>query len=111
GIEAPEPSGQKMAYDTIKALGPEVAQHASIYIWPSVKRPVDGSGHSGVLHAKCAVADDRLLFISSANLTDHALNLNIELGTLIAGGTEPGTVRAQFDRLVEEGVLQRTNPL
>ena len=28
-VEAPEPSGQKMAYDTIKALGPEVAQRAA----------------------------------------------------------------------------------
>jgi phosphatidylserine/phosphatidylglycerophosphate/cardiolipin synthase-like enzyme len=108
-VEAPEPSGQKMAYDTIKALGTEVAQSATIYVWPSDKRPADGKGHTGVLHAKCAVADDHLLFISSANLTDHALNLNIELGTLIYGGTEPGTVVTQFDRLVEEGILRGTN--
>lgn len=106
-VEAPEPSGQKMANDTIKALGPEVAQRATIYVWPSHKRPVDGNGHTGVLHAKCAVADDRLLFVSSANLTDHALNLNIELGTLIYGGSAPATVLAQFDRLVEAGILQR----
>lgn len=106
-VEAPEPSGQKIAHDTIKALGPEVTQHANIYIWPSAKRPVDGAGHSGVLHAKCAVADDRLLFISSANLTDHALNLNIELGTLIAGGTEPAIVAAQFERMIADGTLQQ----
>lgn len=106
-VEAPEPSGQKMAYDTIKALGPQVAQSAAIYVWPSDQRPADGSGHTGVLHAKCAVADDRLLFVSSANLTDHALTLNIELGTLIYGGSEPGIVSAQFERLVEAGVLAR----
>ncbi|HMQ29465.1 MAG TPA: DISARM system phospholipase D-like protein DrmC [Chloroflexaceae bacterium] len=105
-VEAPEPSGQKMAYDTIKALGADVAQHASIYVWPSDRRPVDGSGHTGVLHAKCAVADDRLLFVSSANLTDHALNLNIELGALIYGGSEPGTVAAQFERLIADGTLR-----
>lgn len=107
-VEAPEPSGQKMAYDTIKALGDDVAQYAIIYVWPSDKRPADGNGRTGVLHAKCAVADDRLLFVSSANLTDHALNLNIELGTLIYGGSAPGVVGAQFSRLVEEGVLTRT---
>jgi len=39
--EAPEPSGQKMAYDTLKALGPQVAQHAAIYVWPSEQRPAD----------------------------------------------------------------------
>ncbi len=106
-VEAPEPSGQKMAYDTIKALGAEVAQSATIYVWPSDKRPVDGNGNTGVLHAKCAIADDRLLFISSANLTDHALNLNIELGTLIYGGAEPGLVAAQFERMIAEGTLQK----
>lgn len=106
-VEAPEPSGQKMAHDTIKALGPEVAQHASIYIWPSDKRPMDGAGHRGVLHAKCAVADDQLLFVSSANLTEHALNLNIELGTLITGGTEPAVVAAQFERMIADGTLKK----
>ena len=110
-VEAPEPSGQKIAYDTIKALGSEVAQHAAIYVWPSDKRPTDGAGHNGVLHAKCAVADEHLLFISSANLTDHALNLNIELGALISGGAEPTIVVTQFDRLIAEGVLRRSHEI
>jgi phosphatidylserine/phosphatidylglycerophosphate/cardiolipin synthase-like enzyme len=59
------------------------------------------------LHAKCAVADARLLFVSSANLTDYALNLNMELGVLIAGGSQPQTVMAQFDELIAQGILQR----
>lgn len=37
------------------------------------------------LHAKCAVADDTLALISSANLTGHALQLNIEAGVLLRG--------------------------
>ena len=61
-VEAPEPSGQKMAYDTIKALGPEVAQHAALYVWPSDQRPHDANGHAGVLHAKCAIADGQCSF-------------------------------------------------
>jgi phosphatidylserine/phosphatidylglycerophosphate/cardiolipin synthase-like enzyme len=59
------------------------------------------------LHAKCAVADARLLFVSSANLTDYALNLNMELGVLIQGGPHPATVVAQFDEFVARGVLRR----
>jgi phosphatidylserine/phosphatidylglycerophosphate/cardiolipin synthase-like enzyme len=44
--------------------------------------------------------------VSSANLTDYALNLNMELGVLIAGGSQPQTVMAQFEALIAQGVLQ-----
>lgn len=106
-VEAPEPSGQKMAYDTIKALGSAVAAMTSIYIWPANRRPTDANGRAGVLHTKCAVADRKLLFLSSANLTEYALNLNMELGALISGGAEPETVAAQFERMIAEGTLQK----
>jgi phosphatidylserine/phosphatidylglycerophosphate/cardiolipin synthase-like enzyme len=106
-VEAPEPSGQKMAHDTIKALGPGVAQRAAIYVWPSEKRPIDDHGKAGVLHAKCAVADSRLLFLSSANLTEHAMTVNIELGTLIEGGTAPSKVMAQFEHMIAAGLLKQ----
>jgi phosphatidylserine/phosphatidylglycerophosphate/cardiolipin synthase-like enzyme len=105
-VEAPEPSGQRMAYDTIQALGEMVQQCAEIYIWPREKRPVGPSGRVGSLHVKCAVADERLLFVSSANLTEHAMSLNMELGVLIKGSSLPGTVAAHFERLMEVGVLR-----
>lgn len=106
-VEAPEPSGERIAYDTIKALGPAVQQRAAIYIWPQDQRPADEQGHTGRLHAKCAVADEQVLFISSANLTDYAMNLNMEMGTLIRGGPLPQLVAAHFARLIEGGVLRQ----
>lgn len=106
-VEAPEPSGQTIAYDTLAALGPEVAQHAAIYLWPHEQRPTGTRGKVAALHAKCAVADGRLLFVSSANLTDYALNLNMELGVLVTGGPQPQTVVTQFDEFIAHGVLQR----
>jgi phosphatidylserine/phosphatidylglycerophosphate/cardiolipin synthase-like enzyme len=36
------------------------------------------------LHAKCAVADEAAAFISSANLTKYALNLNAQKGVYTA---------------------------
>lgn len=104
-VEAPEPSEGKMTYDTIKALGNRVAQNATVYIWPKAKRPQTDDGKYGSLHVKCAVADEALLFISSANLTEYALTLNMELGVLIRGGPLPGDVAAHFNRLIEDGVL------
>ena len=106
-VEAPEPSGQRMAYDTIQALGREVQQRAEIYIWPRDQRPADPAGKVGSLHAKCAVADGRVLFVFSANLTRYAMSLNMELGTLIRGGPLPGMVATHFARLMEGGVLRR----
>lgn len=107
-VEAPESGGRRMAYDTVQALGQEVAQRAAIYIWPRDQHPTDPSGRTGSLHAKIAVADSRLLFISSANLTEYAMNLNMELGVLIQGGLLPGQVTSHFERLVQRGVLKLT---
>ena len=106
-IEAPEPSGQRMAYDTIQALGRDVQQRAEIYIWPRDQRLADPNGKVGSLHAKCAVADADLLFVSSANLTGYAMNLNMEQGARIRGGRLPGMVATHFARLIEGGVLKR----
>ena len=38
------------------------------------------------VHAKAAIADRNKAFLTSANLTGHALNKNIEVGPLLTGG-------------------------
>ena len=43
----------------------------------------------GKVHAKVAVADEAFCFISSANLTGHAMEKNMEAGVLIKGGATP----------------------
>ena len=91
--------------DTIQSLGEKVVSRSSIFIWPEAKRPVDGSGNCGSLHAKCAVSDGEHLFLSSANLTDYAMNLNMELGVLVNGGSLPRNVEEHFSRLIETGIL------
>jgi phosphatidylserine/phosphatidylglycerophosphate/cardiolipin synthase-like enzyme len=55
---------------------------------------------------KCAVADAEWLFLSSANLTQQAFTVNMELGMLVRGGTMPGRVEEQFRRLIQDGVLK-----
>ena len=46
----------------------------------------------GSLHVKCAVADDAAALISSANLTEYAMNLNMELGLMVKGGDLPSSL-------------------
>ena len=45
-------------------------------------------------------SDARWLFLSSANLTEYAFTINMELGVLVTGGKMPAQVQEHFDRLV-----------
>ena len=51
------------------------------------------------------VADGHWLFLSSANLTEYALSLNMELGVLIRGGPLPRQVEDHFSGLIAAGEL------
>lgn len=93
------------AYDTLRALGDQVSACSTVYLWPRDHRPVDEAGKHGILHVKCAVADGQWLFLSSANLTEYAFTINMELGVLISGGPLPRQVEAHFDRLIARGDL------
>lgn len=108
-LETEQASGGRIDYDTIRSLGPAVARHAELYIWPAERRGAHANGKLGALHAKCAVADRQLLFISSANLTGYALTINMELGVMIRGGSLPGDVATHFDRLMEHRILEKLN--
>jgi phosphatidylserine/phosphatidylglycerophosphate/cardiolipin synthase-like enzyme len=57
---------------------------------PQDKRIQDENGKIGILHVKFAVADGNHLFLSSANFTEYAFSINMELGLLITGGKLPG---------------------
>jgi len=81
--------------------------NCEVWGWPLEARERDGRGHHGVLHAKCAVADRETLHVSSANFTEHAMELNMELGLLIHGGDFPEQVARHFAGLITAGVLRR----
>jgi phosphatidylserine/phosphatidylglycerophosphate/cardiolipin synthase-like enzyme len=51
------------------------------------------------------LADDEVLFLSSANLTDYAMNLNVELGALIRGGDAPKQAAANLAALLRNDVF------
>jgi phosphatidylserine/phosphatidylglycerophosphate/cardiolipin synthase-like enzyme len=59
------------------------------------------------LHAKCTVVDDRIAFVTSANLTEAAQERNIEAGVLVEDESFARALRAQFDALVDSGALRR----
>jgi phosphatidylserine/phosphatidylglycerophosphate/cardiolipin synthase-like enzyme len=106
-VEAPDRLEGQNAYSTLKALGKEVAACSTVYLWPRDQRMQADDGRLGILHVKCALADGRMMFLSSANLTEYAFSLNMELGVLITGGEQPRRVEDHFDRLIEKDILTR----
>src|SRR5260370_2990688 len=90
-------------YDCLLGIGNNVASSCSVYYRPQENRPKDDNGKIGILHVKCAVADGRRIFLSSANFTEYAFTINMELGLLVTGGKLPEQVERHFDRLVETG--------
>lgn len=87
-------------------LGRAVAAKATLLQWPTERRPRDEQGHAGLMHVKAAVADSRVAFLTSANLTEAALERNMELGVLIRGGHLPAGIDRLIDALLECGEMQ-----
>lgn len=108
-LESPEHSQGKLTFAGEKAFGADVLSAAQVYVWPLEKRLQSPDGKYGSLHAKLAVADGKILFISSANLTEYAMNLNMEMGVLVHGGKLPRDTERHFEELIGRGEIQRNN--
>ena len=104
--ESHDSSGGRLTHDAADSLGPELEGRVKCYEWPIERRPRNERGHTGVLHAKCALADREALLVASANLREHALDLNMEMGVLIRGGPLPEQAAEHIDGLIREGVLR-----
>jgi phosphatidylserine/phosphatidylglycerophosphate/cardiolipin synthase-like enzyme len=106
-VETPNRVEGQGEYDCLLALGDNVASACSVYYWPQENRPKDDNGKIGILHVKCAVADGHQMFLSSANFTEYAFTINMELGLLVTGGKLPQQVEGHFERLIIAGMLLR----
>jgi phosphatidylserine/phosphatidylglycerophosphate/cardiolipin synthase-like enzyme len=104
-VETPNRIEGQGEYDCLLALGENVASACSVYYWPQENRAKDENGKIGILHVKCAVADANRMFLSSANFTEYAFTINMELGLLVTGGKLPGKVDRHFDKLISTAVL------
>ncbi len=106
-VETPDRLEGENDYNTIRALGEEVAAGSTLYYWPKEQRMRDSNGKLGILHVKCVIADGRWLFLSSSNFTDYAFTINMELGLLMTGGDSPNRIERHFDRLIHLGILAK----
>ena len=101
-LERSESDGGGVSIDGIATMK-KTLPGARIYAWDN--RSDDFAG--GKVHAKVAVADDRICFISSANLTGHAMEKNMEAGVLIEGSPTPQKLHRHLEALIDTKQLQR----
>lgn len=99
-LEASTSHGGTLNYDPAATLRSRVPS-AQLFTWREKLEPfVDGK-----VHAKVAVVDGARAFITSANLTGHALEKNMEAGVLVNGGSLPRTLSDHLEALIAINVL------
>ena len=74
---------------------------AQLYAW---RNKTDDFAY-GRVHAKVAVADKTSCFITSANLTEYAMERNMEAGILISGGYIPELLDNHLQSLINTKVI------
>ena len=105
-LESSERHGGRVSVDSVKKMS-EAVLGARIFIWSADAKQRDTGGLGGAVHAKCAVADARTAFITSANLSTAAMERNMELGVLIEGGHLPNQLDHHLQALVTTKMIVR----
>ncbi len=99
-LELSQEHGGSITFDAIGKMRTLVPA-AKLYAWLGKTEPFS----DGSVHAKVAVADGRMCFITSANLTGHAMEKNMEAGVLIAGGPISRILGEHLQSLVNLGIV------
>lgn len=99
-VEASVTQGGSLLVDPVTTMRNSVPS-AKLYVWTHRPHPFT----NGRVHAKVAVADRNVAFLTSANLTGHALEKNMEAGVLITGGQLPASLRAHLHALIDMKVV------
>jgi phosphatidylserine/phosphatidylglycerophosphate/cardiolipin synthase-like enzyme len=104
-LESVAESKGKLSHNAKQAFA-ALGDAVSFYTWPAEQRVSQGGGQAA-MHAKCAVADRRIAFVTSANLTGAAMTDNMELGLVVRGGDVPKRIANHFLQLMSSDTLRR----
>jgi len=102
-LESSAGSGGRLSRDASDAFR-DLVGIARFYEW-AVDRRADSGRSTGAMHAKAAIADEQVAFVTSANLTGSAIDANMELGLLARGGAVPRRLARHFRMLMSNGCL------
>jgi cardiolipin synthase A/B len=99
-FESSQDDGGSISFDVIGRMQTLVPA-AKLFAWRERVAPFA----DGRVHAKVAAADGRVCFITSANLTGHAMEQNMEAGVLITSGQIPMLLLEHLQALVDTRVV------
>jgi len=100
-LELSQEHGGSLDFDVMGKMRTLVPE-ARLYAW----RDKAVAFSEGRVHAKVAVADGKICFITSANLTGYAMDRNMEAGVLIAGGHIPVLLDEHLRALAALNVIE-----
>lgn len=100
-LESSQEHGGSVSIDVIGKMR-KLVPTARLYGW--LEKPDEFA--DGRVHAKVAVADGMVCFITSANLTGYAMAKNMEAGVLVSGGRLPSLVADHLTSLVHTRTIQ-----
>ncbi|RYD63093.1 MAG: hypothetical protein EOP84_33955 [Verrucomicrobiaceae bacterium] len=104
-VESVSNSGGQISHDACKAFPPSLQNAGCLWLWPLAKRKLNKKGLPGKLHAKCLVIDGRETLVSSANLTEDAMERNIEMGLRCTNSAIAQEIELRFNSLKKAGIL------
>lgn len=99
-LESSQDYGGTITIDVIGKMRTLVPS-ARLYAWRDKADPFS----DGRVHAKVAVADGSMCFITSANLTGYAMEKNMEAGVLISKGDIPRLLDKHLRSLVDTKIV------
>ena len=100
--ESSKEHGGSLDNDPIKLLREKIPG-AMFYRWTAKANVA-----AGCVHAKCAIADRKAALITSANLTEAAMENNMERGLLVENEHLAGRLADHFAALATEKIIERT---
>jgi phosphatidylserine/phosphatidylglycerophosphate/cardiolipin synthase-like enzyme len=104
-LEGAEESGGALSFDAKKAFT-ALRGKVRFFSWPIDQR-LGPQGRKGTLHAKAVIADGERALVTSANLTGSALDINMELGLVVDGGSVPSHLSGHIGELISRGILRQ----
>ena len=101
-LELSQAHGGSITFDAMGKVRTLVPA-SRLYAWRDKGDPFS----DGRVHAKVAVADGSMCFITSANLTGYAMEQNMEAGVLITGGSIPQLLTQHLHSLIDIKTVSR----
>lgn len=104
-VESINPKTGEQKPNFLASFSVDIRTRARLLHWPLAARDTDENGRPGCLHAKVAVGDREVVFVTSANLTGSAMRENMEIGLRIDNCELGEQVVAHFERMSDDGIL------